>query len=295
MYLQMVQRTWLKEYFLRKEIKMRLSVITINYNNALGLKKTLDSVFNQTSKDFEYIVIDGASSDDSVEVIKEYENIITYWVSEPDKGIYNAMNKGIARAKGDYCIFMNSGDVFYEKSTIERVLVNLDGTAVITGSTKFANGIIEAPSEITFVNFLRNTLAHQSSFIKTALLKKYGYDENYKIVSDWKFWIQVLVLDNLSYKSIDIVVSEYDLTGISITNTALRESERQKVLQSLIPMRILSDYEKDMNLIDNSLYWQIRQSRFRGTIYTMIVCILKFISFFKRSATWIKNYPLRLN
>lgn len=274
---------------------MRLSVITINYNNALGLKKTLDSVFNQTSKDFEYIVIDGASSDDSVEVIKEYENIITYWVSEPDKGIYNAMNKGIARAKGDYCIFMNSGDVFYEKSTIERVLVNLDGTAVITGSIKFANGIKEAPSEITLVNFLRNTLAHQSSFIKTALLKKYGYDENYKIVSDWKFWIQVLVLDNLSYKSIDIVVSEYDLTGISITNTALRESERQKVLQSLIPMRILSDYEKDMNLIDNSLYWQIRQSRFRGTIYTMIVCILKFISFFKRSATWIKNYPLRLN
>ena len=99
----------------------------------------------------------------------------------------------------------------------------------------------------------------------------------------------------MSYKSIDIVVSEYDLTGISTTNMALRESERQKVLQSLIPMRILSDYEKDMNLIDNSLYWQIRQSRFRGTIYTMIVCILKFISFFKRSATWIKNYPLRLN
>lgn len=274
---------------------MKLSIITINYNNALGLKKTIDSVFCQTSDDFEYIVIDGASSDNSLEIIKEYENIISYWVSEPDKGIYNAMNKGIAKAKGDYCIFMNSGDVFYEKTTVEKALVYLDGTAVITGSIMLANGIKRAPREITLANFLRNTLAHQSSFIKTVFLKKYGYDENYKIVSDWKFWIQVLVLDNLSYKSIDIVVSEYDLTGISATNATLRESERQKVLHSLIPMRILNDYEKDINLVDNSLYWQIRQSRFRSTIYTMIVCILKFISFFKHSATWIKKYPLRLN
>ena len=81
---------------------MKLSVITINYNNRDGLKKTIESVVNQTYKDFEYIIIDGGSTDGSVEVLKEYSDKIDYWVSEPDKGIYNAMNKGIDIAKGEY-------------------------------------------------------------------------------------------------------------------------------------------------------------------------------------------------
>ena len=89
---------------------MKLSVITINFNNRDGLRKTIESVVNQTYNDFEYIIIDGGSTDGSVDVIKEYADRIDYWVSEPDKGIYNAMNKGIDVAKGEYCIFMNSGD-----------------------------------------------------------------------------------------------------------------------------------------------------------------------------------------
>lgn len=273
---------------------MKLSVITINYNNEIGLRKTLESVRSQTNKDFEYIVIDGASLDRSVDIIKEYQTCITYWISEQDKGVYNAMNKGIALANGDYCIFMNSGDVFYDSLTIEKSLQYLNGPAVICGSTVLNGGIKRAPSEISFANFVRNTLTHQSTFIRTALLKKYKYDESLKIVSDWKFWIQVLIIDNQSYKPIDLVISKFDLTGMSSVNKDLMKYEREKVLRDLIPPRILYDYVNDINLIDNSLYWQISQSKYRNNIYTLIVCMLKFISLFFKSASWINRYPLRL-
>lgn len=273
---------------------MILSIITINYNNEIGLKKTFESIFSQTYRDFEYIVIDGASSDRSIEIIKEYDQFINYWVSEPDRGIYNAMNKGIAKAHGDYCIFMNSGDVFYDNNVVMQSLLHLDGTVVISGSTILIDGIKRAPSDITFINLVRNTLTHQSTFIKTSYLKKYKYDEELKIVSDWKFLIQVLIMENQSYKSIDTIISRYDLTGISTVNVSLMERERKMVLESLIPFRILKDYESEIDGSDSSLYWQIRQSRFRGLFYTLIVCILKFISIFKKSPTWIKKYPLRI-
>ncbi|MDR2910496.1 MAG: glycosyltransferase [Bacteroidales bacterium] len=89
---------------------MKLSIITINLNNVAGLQKTIESVVKQTFTDYEYIVIDGGSTDGSADIIKQHANKITYWVSEPDKGIYNAMNKGIRVAKGEYCLFLNSGD-----------------------------------------------------------------------------------------------------------------------------------------------------------------------------------------
>ena len=100
---------------------MKYSVITINYNNREGLKHTIDSVVCQTYTDFEFIIIDGGSTDGSVEIIREYEEHITYWVSEKDHGIYHAMNKGVAQAHGDYCIFMNSGDCFHSSYVLDSI------------------------------------------------------------------------------------------------------------------------------------------------------------------------------
>ena len=99
---------------------MKLSIITINYNNLAGLQRTIDSVVCQTWHDYEWIIIDGGSSDGSKELIEQYQEYITYWCSEPDKGIYNAMNKGIDHAHGDYLIFMNSGDAFASKKCIRK-------------------------------------------------------------------------------------------------------------------------------------------------------------------------------
>jgi glycosyltransferase involved in cell wall biosynthesis len=98
---------------------VKLSIITINKDNARGLEKTIQSVMGQTYNDFEYIVIDGASSDDSVDIIKRYADRMTYWVSEPDTGIYNAMNKGIRKAQGEYCLFLNSGDVLINSNSLK--------------------------------------------------------------------------------------------------------------------------------------------------------------------------------
>ena len=100
---------------------MKYSIITINYNNADGLRRTIESVVSQTYADYEYLIIDGGSTDGSVNAIKEYEDKISYWVSEKDGGIYNAMNKGVKVAHGEYLIFMNSGDVFYNDRVIERI------------------------------------------------------------------------------------------------------------------------------------------------------------------------------
>jgi len=115
----------------------KLSIITVNLNNAEGLRKTIESVVTQTFTDFEYIIIDGGSTDGSVEIIKLYADKITYWVSEPDKGIYNGMNKGIMVAKGEYCQFLNSGDWLVNENVLKEVFADVD---IVYGDLKIPNG-----------------------------------------------------------------------------------------------------------------------------------------------------------
>ena len=118
---------------------MKLSIITINFNNRNGLEKTIESVTSQTCKDFEWIIIDGGSTDGSRELVEKKQKYITYWCSEPDSGIYNAMNKGIKKAKGDYCFFLNSGDRLHDKDVMMNVLGELDGTDFVSGNVWCVN------------------------------------------------------------------------------------------------------------------------------------------------------------
>ena len=127
---------------------MTLSIITINYNNRDGLRKTIESVIAQSCKDFEFIIIDGASTDGGVDVLKEYDRHIDYWSSTPDNGVYNAMNKGVKIARGRYCIFMNSGDTFHDEDVIKNAIGQLqeDGADVVTGGTWLSIGrLVPAP------------------------------------------------------------------------------------------------------------------------------------------------------
>ncbi len=235
---------------------MFLTIITINRNNAAGLEKTMLSVLCQTRTDYEYIVVDGASTDGSVAVIKRLAPAFgdrLMWISEPDKGIYNAMNKGIGRARGEYLLFLNSGDSLVTPDVLERVskAVEKEGMPpILYGNiiklfpdgrkqrTSFING-----KEITLKVFYSLSLPHPSSFIRRSLFDKYGlYDESLKIVSDWKWFLQAVVLgeERVIYSNID--VSFFDMTGISSANRSLRQQEGQLVLDSLIPPRILADY-----------------------------------------------------
>lgn len=223
---------------------MKYSIITVNYNNSKGLRKTIESVINQSYNDFEYIVIDGGSDDGSREVIEEYANRISYWVSEPDNGIYNAMNKGIMKAIGDYLIFMNSGDSFYDHDVLKNVLPYL--TADIVHGRLFYNSgrerSVYLKREPDMQHFLDNTLNHQSSFIARKLFVDTLYDEHYKIVSDWKFFMEKLILQNCSFVSIPVKVGIFEEGGISESNGTLDAKERQEVLEQMFPPRMVKTF-----------------------------------------------------
>lgn len=228
---------------------MIVTVITINYNNYKGLCHTIESVVGQTYSDYEFIVIDGGSNDGSVDFIKKYKDNITYWVSENDHGIYHAMNKGVAQAHGDYCIFMNSGDCFYNNSVLEQVVGNMTNEDVFVGKVSIddKNTIISPPpvsGELTLYHLYSGAIPHQGTFIRTELLRKYPYDENLKISSDWKFFIQILILDNSSIRYLDIYVARYNIDGLSSSNPELMRKEKDEVLASFFPPRVLADYKQ---------------------------------------------------
>ncbi len=227
---------------------MLVSVITINYNNCRGLHQTILSVVHQEYQNFEFIVIDGGSTDGSLDVIKDYSENITFWVSEKDRGIYHAMNKGVAQAHGDYCLFMNSGDCFYDKDVLGRVVNSSAIEDIIVGKVSIDkyDHIISPPplNGLTLYHLYSGAIPHQGAFIRTVLLRKYPYDENLKISSDWKFFVQTLILDNCSIRYLDIFVSRYDMNGVSSSNPELMRKEKDETLKKLFPIRILEDYRR---------------------------------------------------
>ena len=217
----------------------KISVITINFNNLAGLKKTFESVFFQTYNNFEFIVIDGGSTDGSLELIKEHQDKISYWVSEKDKGVYHAMNKGILVSCGEYLNFMNSGDYFYANTTLEEAEKSFDNKDLVYGNAKFVsdkgNMDFILSDNIDFYFFYHHSLCHQATFIKKKLFNSYGlYNENFKIVSDWEFAVKAICLYQCSIKFINLFVCIYDLNGISTNNNyqKIGEQEREVVYQN---------------------------------------------------------------
>jgi glycosyltransferase involved in cell wall biosynthesis len=226
-----------------------ISIITINLNDQNGLLQTIDSVLSQNHASYEYIIIDGGSTDGSLEIIKRYQKEISYWISETDTGIYSAMNKGIKKATGEYCLFVNSGDVLYSKSTLTDIVNQNLVADIISGNSfvKINRGkaqLVKAPPTISFNTFFVHTILHQATLIRTALFKKVGtYNENLKIVADWEFFVKAFFLHQCSYKQIDITISVFDNNGISSRpeNFNISLSERKDTLQKYFPY-FISDY-----------------------------------------------------
>jgi glycosyltransferase involved in cell wall biosynthesis len=219
----------------------KLSIITINFNNLKGLKRTLDSVIKQTLNDFEYLVIDGGSIDGSAAYIESQSKNIDYWVSEPDKGIYNAMNKGIVKAKGDYLLFLNSGDELFDNEVIEKCFPYFDdGYTCLSGSIVFFDGDTEVsvkdhPEKMTFKYIVSRIISHQATFIKKESFLRYGlYNEENEIVSDSEFFFKIIALNGESYKSLDIKISKFYYGGIS-GNVILGLKEMDNYLKKMLP------------------------------------------------------------
>ena len=271
---------------------IKLSIITINRNNAHGLQKTMQSVLAQTYQHFEYVVVDGASTDKSIEIIKQLEQefqnsaISLKWISEPDKGIYNAMNKGIRIANGEYLEFLNSGDLLAADTVVEKMMSALsktDDTDIIYGNMikvkdidnisnlKIKNKQVDScgsTSNITLKMFYRGCLNHSPAYIKKSLFDQYGlYDETLKICSDWKFYMQSVVLGSAKVMYVNLDVTIFDMNGISETRKDILENERQQLLSEMIPRGILSDYDKYHFAM--SQYDRLKRHHLWGVVYFM--------------------------
>lgn len=198
----------------------KLSVITINLNNKAGLEKTIKSVLDQTFNDFEYIIIDGASSDESINIINEYADGITYWSSQSDTGIYDAMNKGLKQASGEYCLFLNSGDYLYDKNVFANVFLSNPFNDIIYGDIVIDSGETQeirlSPERITLKHLLNDTLWHPVSFIKRKLFEKVGYyNTAFIIAGDYDFFLKAFIIHNCSQQHINALISVFNMQGIS--------------------------------------------------------------------------------
>lgn len=228
---------------------MKFSIITVNYNNCQGLHDTIQSVIDQTFKDYEYIIIDGGSSDGSLDILKEYDSLITYWISEPDKGVYNAMNKGIAKAHGDYINFMNSGDCFYDSMVLENVAAQHLTEDLIVGRDYHFNAETRKgfatilPPRLSMLSFIHNTLPHQSSFFKRGLFQNKQYDETLQIAADLKFYIYQICVEQCSVKLVDLIVCKREPDGISWTYNDKRLKEHSSIIREFLPSGAIQDYE----------------------------------------------------
>ena len=239
---------------------MKYSIINVNYNNKEGLLNTIESVIHQTYRDFEFIVIDGGSTDGSAEVLKEYDKHITYWVSEKDKGIYNAMNKGIAKATGEYLNFMNSGDCFYSSDVLEIVSEHPSDADFIVGkdyhfneTTKKGHVSIQPP-RTTMIHFFMATLDHQSSFIRRELFKDSPYDETHKLVSDWIFFTEKIVTEKKTVQFIPDIICKREEGGLSEQQRERNRQEIDDYLHHLLPDGVYKDYATLAKLDKTSIY-----------------------------------------
>lgn len=244
---------------------MKLSIITINLNNRDGLEETIRSVESQDFRDFEFIIIDGKSTDESVEVIWSHQQNITRWISEPDKGIYHAMNKGIRLAGGEYCLFLNSGDWLIDKYILGTVFSKYQDSDIIAGNMAYYDStenvvkwIVTPPDEITANTLFNGTLPHQSTFIKRELFFRYGmYNESLQIASDWLFFLESLLEHKVTYHHIDTLISYFNMDGIScLPETVDRpRTEQLRVLEKKYP-RFIDDYVKLKKLEDDKYFWE---------------------------------------
>jgi len=231
---------------------MKLSIITVCRNEATKIDATFDSVRAQTFNDFEHIVVDGASTDGTVGIIERYRDRIGYWCSEPDRGIYEAMNKGIRKARGDYLLFLNGGDSLATPDVLENVFSPGYPEDILYGDMikdddgrRYLSSLADYSSSPFF--FFTHTLPHQGSFIKRKLFEDLGlYDESYRLMGDYEFFKRALVKHKVTSRYLGLVVGVFDYSGMStrpeFKSLQRRETRRARMATYGIPRYLLFSF-----------------------------------------------------
>lgn len=240
---------------------MKVSIITINLNKASSLLRTIESVIKQTYSDFEFIIIDGGSTDGSVDVIKKNESRIDYWISEPDKGIYNAMNKGILVSTGKYLLFLNSGDYLCNERVLEGIFKEK-----ISGEIIYADGFYQrkdrtlkpfvTPENLDLLFIIDHGLLHPSTLISASTFKILGlYNENFKIISDAEFFIKAL-LKGVIFQKVNLPVAVVEPGGLSQNCLNLLRFEQTEMLKSSVDNDYFKLYLSRNSLIDQLAFFK---------------------------------------
>jgi glycosyltransferase involved in cell wall biosynthesis len=214
--------------------EITLAIVTINFNNLNGLKKTINSVKNQSDRKIEFIIIDGGSTDGSKEFIEDNQTHLNYWVSENDRGVYHAMNKGLEKVTSDYCLFLNSGDYLINEQTIENVKNQIDSqVAMVYGLIQWeeTNLLWNPKKDLkAFEMTKKSMIPHQGTFFKTNILKKLnGYKENFKVISDWGIMLEIIGKGYITQK-INLIISVCEKQGISAKLENKTKKERREYL-----------------------------------------------------------------
>jgi len=264
----------------------RISVITVNYNDKAGLAKTIESVTNQTLKPLEFIIIDGGSNDGSKELIEQNQDKIDYWISEKDSGVFNAMNKGIKAAKGDFVIFMNGGDCFIDNSVLENISPDLNDDYDIYYGDNYkvspsSKRLKTYPEKLRFSFFYSSSINHQSTFIRKSLFEThFYYNENYRIASDWEFFAYTICYVNVPTKYLKKTIALYDFTGISSNPefSELFQKEKMQTIQKFFPT-FLDDY-RDVNELTSKRYLQFQHIKKYKFAWKFLKALISFILLF---------------
>jgi glycosyltransferase involved in cell wall biosynthesis len=267
----------------QKERNPLVSIITVNYNSGSTIEQTIKSVINQTYLNINYIIIDGGSQDDSLNIIQRYKSYLKYWKSERDNGIYDAMNKGIKAISeyDSYILFLNADDYLYSNSTIERIVSYFDNEDFIYGKILSIGESIQVflGKELTLNDLPINMIQHQATFIKRSLFEELGnFNVSYKIAADYDFAVRVMK-SNYKYKFVNEVVAVMRMGGASskIYQTTFREKSqiikihyrgltKTKALFFInfyeIPKHIVSNFLKELGVL---MTWRrLKKSRFKS-------------------------------
>lgn len=228
---------------------MKISVVTVCYNAVDLIEDTIRSVVTQTYPDTEYIVIDGDSKDGTKDIIQRNAELLTYWVSEPDKGIYDAMNKGILAASGDYIIFMNAGDKFADSSVLERVAPKLGHHTVVSGRWNrcYSNGKVKTAAPKNLKAFkVEMPICHQSTFISLPYHKENLFDTSLRLSADYNFFYHAWH-DGQPFSYIDDTIVDFlEAEGASTNNIIRSVMERKKAWDGekyLLPRKLNLIYQ----------------------------------------------------
>lgn len=267
-------------------MQKRLTIITVNYNNVAGLRTTVASVLSQTWQDYEWLVVDGGSSDGSRELIESCAQHLIWWCSESDDGIYAAMNKGIAHATGRRLLFLNSGDALYADDTLQRVMQHDSEADVLYGDAlrvngKEEDGVWHYSDRLTLGELLYFPINHQATYIRASLLKECGYDTSYKIVADHKRNVEMFVA-GCTFEHLPFIASRYDMSGLSTLNQQRVTDEINRFLGAMYGEQV-AEIMHDWHTFQNKPCMQTRQYCSESRVWRrMIRSTLHVITWLRR-------------